>query len=151
MFESPSVLSRGCLAMLLLVVMASLGFAPAPFPKPPKPMRGAAAIKNLMGDWHNPASPSVVVNITPTEFAYVNSGVRNNVYKLTLDATVSPHKYDIRKSGANFVGIWKIEGDKLTLRYVGERRGAVDGGRPTRFEDTGHLEIYYRVGAGKKR
>ena len=87
----------------------------------------------------------MVVNITPTEFAYVNSGARNNVYQLTLDANALHHRYDIRKPGANFVGIWKLEGDKLTLLYNGENVGLADGGRPAAFEAGGHREIYFRM------
>jgi hypothetical protein len=137
---------------LLLAATATSGFAPAPFLPPPKKASVKTAVDALMGDWHNPMQPSVVVNITPTEFAYVNSGARNNVYKLTLDVAAVPFKYDIRRGGANFVGIWKIEGDKLTLRYNAEQPGVANGGRPASFEAmVGHQEIYFRVGAKKGR
>lgn len=148
MLNLPSVPSPGSQALLLVVAAASLGFAPAPLPRPPRP-----PVESLMGDWHNPARPSVVVNITPTEFAYVHSGARDNVYKLTLDVRSVPYKYDIRKPGSNIVGIWKIEGDKLTLQYHKERAAASDGGRPSSFKDVkdaGYREVYYRVGARKK-
>lgn len=128
----------------VLLAAAALGFAPAPFlVKPPRINPARSAIEALMGDWHNPAQPSVVVNITPTEFAYVNSGARNNVYNLTLDVTKTPFKYDIRRGGANFVGIWKIEGDKLTLHYLSEQRGLPDSGRPKSFESP-ITEVYVR-------
>ncbi|MBY0228080.1 MAG: hypothetical protein K2W96_02250 [Gemmataceae bacterium] len=136
--------------ILVPLLAASLGFAPLPFPRPPKKTPARAAVEELMGKWHNPAQPSVVVDITPTEYAFINSGVRNNVYKLTLDTSAAPFKFDIRKAGANFVGIWKIEGDKLSVRYASERVGAVDGGRPTAFNDGGTVETYFRMGAAKK-
>ena len=134
----------------LLLAMASLGFAPLPFPRPPKQTPARAAAESLMGDWHNPSNPTVVVNITPAEFAYVNSGSRNNIYNLTLDLSKPPFKYDIRRGGANFVGIWKIEGDKLTLLYVSEQNRNPDGGRPVSFEAPGNREIYFRMGARKR-
>jgi hypothetical protein len=141
--------SSGRLALLLLAA-ASLGFAPVPFVvRPVKKTPEMAARESLLGHWHNPASPSVVVDITPTELAYINSGVRNNVYRMTLDVTKVPFKYDCRKPGANFVGLWKIEGDKLTLYYNGERAGVADGGRPTSFTAGGMAEVYYRVKARK--
>jgi uncharacterized protein (TIGR03067 family) len=138
-----------CLAGALLALQA-LAFAPAPFlVKPQKLTPAERVVQALFGDWHNPAQPSVVVNITPTEFAYVNSGVRNNVYKLTLDVTVTPYRYDIRREGANYVGIWKLEGDKLTVHYNGEQPMQPGQGRPTAFGVNGITEVYYRKGPGK--
>ena len=133
----------------LLLAASSLGFAPLPFPRPPKKTPGTAAAESLLGNWHNPANPSVVVNITSREFAYVNSGSRNNVYVLTIDLGSPLFKYDIRRGGANYVGIWKIEGDKLTLLYNVERVGQPDGGRPLSFDAPGNREIYFRMGARK--
>jgi uncharacterized protein (TIGR03067 family) len=137
----------GVIAFLLAA--ATSGFAPAPFLPPPKKAAAKAEVDALMGDWHNPAIRSVVVNITPTEFAFINSGRRDNVYKLTLDVTKAPFKFDIRQPMRNFVGIWKVEGDKLTIRYNSERPGLPDGGRPTSFEAPGNQEVYSRV-VGKK-
>jgi uncharacterized protein (TIGR03067 family) len=128
--------------LVLIAATASLGFAPAPLPKAPKV---ADAVKALYGDWHNPSQPTVVVSINETEFAYVNSGLRNNVYKLTLDATKKPMWYDIRKPGANFVGLIKVEGDTLTVLYNSEDTGIPGGRRPANFDSAGHREIYYRV------
>jgi hypothetical protein len=128
--------------LVLLAVAASLGFAPAPLPKAPKIPAG---VKALYGDWHNPSQPTVVVSISATEFAYVNSGFRNNVYKLTLDAKKKPMWYDIRKPGANFVGLIKVEGDTLTVLYNLENTALAGGGRPVSFDSPGHREVYYRV------
>jgi hypothetical protein len=129
--------------LALLAAVVSLGFAPAPFPNKKKPnVRPAEA---LYGDWHNPKQPSVVVSISPTEFAYINSGRRNNVYKLTLDVKKEPMWYDIRQGPRAFVGLIKVEGDTLTVKYNIEQKGAARDGRPLSFAGPGNVEVYYRV------
>lgn len=132
---------------LLLCSCAALAFAPLPFPRPPKKKPGMAAIEALMGHWHNPGSPSVVVDISPTEYAFINSGRRDNVYNLVLDASKTPFKFDIQKPDGTrrFVGIWKVEGDKLTVRYASANKGVADEGRPTTFDGVGSFtETYSR-------
>jgi uncharacterized protein (TIGR03067 family) len=124
--------------LVLLAAVMSLASAPAPLPKKSK-------AETLFGDWHNPRTPSVVVSISKTEFAYINSGARNNVYQLTLDMKKKPMWYDIRRGTLAFVGIIKVEKDTLTVRYNSEQKGVAGGGRPTSFTAPGHEEVYYRV------
>jgi hypothetical protein len=143
---SPSMVRPILCGLALLAAVASLGFAPAPFPK--KNKADARYAEALYGDWHNPKQPRVVVSISATEFAYINSGVRNNVYRLTLDVKKNPMWYDIRQGSRAFVGLIKVEGDTLTVKYNIEQKGVARGGRPMSFDGPGHVEVYYRV---KKR
>ncbi len=127
----------------VLLAAAALGFAPAPFLVKPPWKPPARPLEALMGDWQDPSRPLTVVSITPKEFTYRRSDGQNIVYNLTLDVSQSPFRYDIRLGVANFVGIWKIEGDKLTLHYLSEQRGLPDSGRPKSFESP-ITEVYVR-------
>ena len=70
-------------------------------------------------------------------------------YALTLDATKKPATYDIKgiaggATGAAFLGIYRVDGDVLTLCYH-----TASQGRPTAFEGPGKgafTEVYKRVG-----
>jgi len=124
---------------LLLLAFVSLAFAPAPFPKAP---RKKEPVATLLGKWDQVNNPSVLLVLTPRTLEYHNLGSNVNAYEMVFDLTKTPPTYDIQKPGwfAKFAGIWKVEGDKLTLYY---RSGTV---RPTSFsEPNGHKEEFIRV------
>jgi uncharacterized protein (TIGR03067 family) len=66
-------------------------------------------------------------------------------YALVIDGTKRPATYDLSGigTGAKFLGIWRLEGDTLTLCY-----NSFGLGRPTAFEGPGKgtfTEVYRRI------
>ena len=121
--------------VLLLVVVLLIGFAPAPFPRPArtKPKVG----NDMVGYW----GPNGQLMVTEDVMFYYPPG--GNEYVLKVNANASPKTYDItgkpggNAAGREYVGIYKIEGDTLTLCYVGGKTG-----RPTSFQNQGITEVY---------
>lgn len=124
---------------LLLLAVAAMAFAPAPFARPP---RKKEPPPSLLGKWDQVNNPTVLLVLTPTTLEYHNRGSNINAYEMTFDPKVVPPTYDIQKPNGQlrFSGIWKVEGDKLTLYY---RSGTV---RPASFEDgNGFREEFVRA------
>jgi len=129
---------RACRSVLLLfAVVLSLAFAPAPLHRAER--RGPAPGPDMVGEWQG-------LTITSTHLSY-RPGC---TYELRLDRTARPAKYDITgyagggTAGANWLGIYKVEGDVLTICY-----NPADRGRPTAFEGPGKgafTEVYRRNG-----
>jgi uncharacterized protein (TIGR03067 family) len=125
---------RRC-ALLLVLALSSLAFAPAPLPRPPK----KAAEPSWLGEWLQNNSPRVTLEVTPTSLTYHNAGGPPSAYGLTFDDKKAPKTYDLLRGGnVAFVGIYKVEGDTLTLCYRG-----VGQPRPTSFDKGGGtIEIF---------
>ena len=124
---------------LILIVTLSLGFAPAPIYRP-KPEAKLDDMKLLVGIWVSvPSTKGYTLDISPGRMVYNGT----NIYALTLDPSARPRAYDLRGSvgfaeGALFAGIYKLEGDTLTLCYNG-----TSAGRPAAF-GKGIMEVYKR-------
>ncbi len=133
---------RTCALFVAAAAALSLAFAPAPLPKPLKPPK----VPDWFGTWDQVGHPSVTFEITATHMTYHNAGGSPNAYFLTFDANKSPKTYDVsRQPGTvSFVGIWKVEGDTLTICYQG-----AGSSRPTAFgapggRASGHVETFTR-------
>lgn len=126
-------------ASLLLSVMLSMAFAPAPLPhrptrKPPEPQ--------IQGSWKQVGVPTVTLVVTHDSLTYVNSDRAPSPYGARFDPSRRPMTYDLLNGQrVSFVGIYKIEGDRLTVSY----RSATQS-RPTSFEEAStHKEEFIRV------
>ncbi len=129
---------RKCALLILATAILSLAFAPAPLPKPPKPPK----VEDWLGMWDQVGSPTVTFEITATTMTYHNAGGAPSAYFLAFDAKKSPKCYEIsstRGGRVAFLGIWKVEGDLLTICY----RGAGNP-RPDAFDRVGgaHVETF---------
>lgn len=130
------------LVLGLLIVFASLAFAPAPFPRTERKSKLYAP--SIQGTWQGGST----IEITPTQLNY-HPGPGSIQYVLTLNAHAHPATYDLTRvgkggGGADYLGIYKVDGDTLTLCYNG-----AGSGRPTAFEGQGKgsfTEVYKRVG-----
>jgi uncharacterized protein (TIGR03067 family) len=125
---------------LPVVAMLSLPFAPLPFPKRAP---DEAKAKAIFGAW----SGTHRLEIAAGRLTY-GPGPEPVVYDLTIDPTAKPATYHISHLGTNdprFLGIYRIDGDTLTLCY----RSASDG-RPAAFAAPPGggviTEVYKRVG-----
>src|SRR4051794_25703173 len=99
---------------LVLLVTSSLAFAPAPLPRAdrrPKPVMG------MEGTWQGQSR----LLITPTRLTY-HPHETPIEYVLSVDARATPATYRLRSAagrdeGWAYHGIWRIQGDTLTLCY----------------------------------
>ena len=123
---------------LLLLVLLSLAFAPAPFPRR---QRRPDEAKKILGMWLGPNR----LLIEPGRLTY-HPGANSSFYHLRIDASRRPATYDIGMGSPDrpdFLGIFKVEGDTLTLCYNPASRG-----RPTAFTGPGRgfqIEVYKRA------
>ncbi len=130
---------------ILLAAALSLGFAPVPFPKPPKPDANGAETKKLQGTWMkvrslpagNGEGQSVLV-ISGKQMHYSLNGDMVGEYAFTLDAHKKPKVLDFKGTGGainglEYRGIYRLEKDTLTISYV---RGSNVRERPGDFEGT---------------
>jgi uncharacterized protein (TIGR03067 family) len=127
--------------LLPLLALLSLAFAPAPLPKP---SRDADPFLAMSGQW----AGGHELSIREGEIVYDPAGPVTNRYRLRVDPRASPAAYDLfhpTNTGdtPEWKGIYKIQGDTLTLCYNDARWG-----RPTAFEGPGRgaaTEVYKRV------
>jgi len=128
---------RGYVALLLAAL--SLGFAPAPPPRP------HADLKKVQGTWvlvsrtfggGSWPAEGVRVVIAGARIRYYRAGEQRTEWPLTLDAAKSPKVFDQREVGGSspgtlYRGIYRLEGDTLTLCHAlsGASRPADFGGK----------------------
>ena len=118
------------LALPLLLALCSLAFAPAPLPKPKRQARQAGP--SMEGLWRR-QSGGGTVRITRT--TWTNNPERGGTpdFDVTTDPRASPATFDMslhRATDLYLRGIYKVEGDTLTIHY----RHAIRG-RPAAFDD----------------
>jgi uncharacterized protein (TIGR03067 family) len=139
---------------LFLVATLSLGFAPAPFPKP-DPTK--ADLKKLQGTWMKvraipPGNGEGVSTLVFTEkhmryHTPINGMVME--YSLTLDARKKPKVFDFTTltegfKGAMYRGTYQLDGDTLTICY---RMSHQESDRPNRIDAVGDdviISVYKR-------
>jgi uncharacterized protein (TIGR03067 family) len=139
--------------ILPFIALLSLAFAPAPFPKPKKPIDGPKAIqgtwKILSRTYEGRTVSHVVatVEVIGGRWTYANAtGSWRANWTISLSGKGPPWSFDAKSEGSpNSVsyGICEIKGDKLTRCYsrsAAERPNDFDGSKPGRW-----LEVYQRM------
>jgi uncharacterized protein (TIGR03067 family) len=125
--------------MTVLAVAVPDRPAPPSAEKPPSPQ------EMIYGDWQDMNTPGFIFRITPTETLFITNGTISAADGLTatykIDWTKSPTAIDFvpKQRGGLMPGIFKIEGNKLTLALQ-------TGGdkRPTDFQSGGTLILHYQ-------
>src|SRR5262249_22976409 len=126
---------RRCALLMLSAALLSLAFAPAPLPRPVKKSPDLP----IQGSWAQVGHPTVTLVVTRDSLTYVNQGRPPSAYGFRCDPTSNPRTYDLLSGGqVDYVGIYRIEGETLTLYY----RGAREQRRPTSFENGGYKETF---------
>jgi uncharacterized protein (TIGR03067 family) len=135
-------------AILLILAVFVVGFAPAPFPRRSKAEPEKDDLKKMQGLWHcvrrtlagNPSSRGdVTVEIAGSRFRYRVDGRVTTEWQVTLDASKKPKVLDRERVAAAtrgsivLRGIYRLEGDTLTVCY---HQGRTEG-RPADFDGTG--------------
>jgi uncharacterized protein (TIGR03067 family) len=140
-------------ALLPILGVALLGFAPAPFQKPD---RRRADPNDLTGVWELTVSEvrgvpeadqnNYLCEITRDQLAFVNKTTRRRtaVYSLRLFPDLAPAAFtwmtnNARNNAIVFVGSYRLRGNELTLVFSSSSRLEM---RPTDFE--GKPEYRYR-------
>jgi len=129
--------------LLPLLALAALAFAPAPLPKPQRQARPAGP--SMEGLWRRQQGGGTV-RITRT--TWTNSPERGGPpdFDVTTDPRASPATFDMslhRAPNLYLLGIYKVEGDTLTICY-----NAAAEGRAASFDGPGKgkgTEVFKRV------
>jgi uncharacterized protein (TIGR03067 family) len=139
--------------VLPLLIVLSLGFAPAPVYKAPKPVAPKSDLERMQGKWvvvrqsrngeDMAARPSnYTVEIVGDRFRHFIGGRLLAEWSIRLDATKRIKEIDRKKLGGEVVsgptallGIYRLDGDSLQIAYISGGRG-----RPLDFDGKGRGE-----------
>ncbi|MBY0228494.1 MAG: hypothetical protein K2W96_04360 [Gemmataceae bacterium] len=137
---------------VLLLAFLSLGFAPLPFPKPPKPAGDGLTLEALQGKWERvkllidnaPRAGEKHVTIAGGVMAYATPG---DHWRLEFDPGPGTRTYTKTNttSGSKGYGLCRLEGDTLTMCF---RDGGDESIRPTSFDPAQKgvwFQVYKRV------
>jgi uncharacterized protein (TIGR03067 family) len=140
---------RGRVGLTLLAFVGAMAFAPAPLPRPNRGGMGGKDAVEIAGYWQveeHKGRPEVVLLITPNRLKYHPDNPEAIEYVIRVNPSARPPTYDLRstwKPGQDYLGIYRLDGDVLTLCY-----NAADRGRPTAFEGPGRgacIEVFTRA------
>jgi uncharacterized protein (TIGR03067 family) len=130
--------------LVLFFVLASLGFAPAPFPRndpfdDPEP-DPKADLKKLQGRWlvksyviagRRPEVKDLRVQIVGERFTFYSVGETNfnfTEWTFALNASRRRHRFDLPSRSSPARGIYRLKGRQLTICI-----GVPGGARPSDF------------------
>jgi uncharacterized protein (TIGR03067 family) len=113
---------RACL-LVLLVCLPSLGFAPAPFPKPNKD-----DLTRLGGAWTvlryergsgslRGTTTKMQVKVRGTKWEFLKDSRVTAEYFVKVDAKASPRAIDMKGRAGELLGIYRIDGDQLEMVF----------------------------------
>lgn len=119
--------------LLVAAVLLSLGFAPAPFPKPRA--QQASDLSRMQGTWdvveRTLGGRSVLteqptqIKINGSRFDFVVRGEIRSTWEMKLDPTATPRTIDrVGGAGGDTVlkGVYRFESDRLIIAYSQNRR-----------------------------
>jgi len=113
------------MSAVLLAVM-SLGFAPVPFPKPPKPVLVPLDQEALQGEWLEEGGSQVVYLFAGTKVTVTQIGRHCSGWIMTLDPKRMPKSMHLDGDRTTTTGtipyLYSLEGGKLTLMLKGSNR-----------------------------
>src|SRR5262245_40517968 len=128
---------RPRLFLSMAVLAVCLGFAPAPIPKKERPT--SASIEGLWRSEPGPKEVPYLLKVTATHMTYWAGAGNETVVELTVDSKANPPSYKITNGNGFLYGIYRVQGDRLTLCYS-------KSVRPTAFHGRDQfLEVYTRV------
>jgi uncharacterized protein (TIGR03067 family) len=148
-----------------LFLLVSLAFSPAPFPKQ-NGGSSSRALKAIQGNWvrvkygfngEELPSPTWYAEVRNSRISYgvTPDWLGKEWYPVTIDAERSPKRITIHspeplllglfKTGRHNRGIYKLEGDKLTICFV---TSCWESSRPAEFTSDceRHLQVWMRTG-----
>jgi uncharacterized protein (TIGR03067 family) len=102
--------------VLLLIVVLSLGFAPAPFPKQRRADDSQRDLQAMQGKWTAEFADSASITIVGDRMVYT----ADYGWKFTLNAKTTPKRIEALGAGPSLagktrLGIYRLEKDKLTI------------------------------------
>lgn len=136
--------------LLLLFVVLSLAFAPAPFrSRPAKRDTSEGDLLKMQGKWvrvklgisSQPNEDNCPITITEKHMQFPSP---SDAWTLTLDATQSPKTLDavnVGNKASVFRGIYRFEGNDLIICWRGPQQSPE---RPTSFE-AGVQGVWYQI------
>ena len=109
--------------VLLLLVVLSLAFAPAPFPKQRGQDDSQGDVQAMQGKWAEQSADSAFIRIIGDRMVHTS----DYGWKFTLNAKATPRRIEAIGAGPGLAGkarrgIYRLEKDKLTICW---RRGSV--------------------------
>ena len=111
---------------VVLIAFLSLGFAPVPFPKPPKPVPAVMDLEALQGRWLEEGTGQVVYQFAGAKVTVTQRGMVCSTWIMTLDPKRMPKAMDLagdeESRGSSIPYEYKLDGDKLTLMLKGSNR-----------------------------
>jgi uncharacterized protein (TIGR03067 family) len=101
--------------LLVPLLLLSLGFAPVPFPKPPKAKPVDADLMALQGAWLETNRSQVVYVFAGKKVTVTQSGTLCSNWVMSLDTAKTPKAMDLAGVLGTIPYKYRLEGDTLTL------------------------------------